>query len=117
MNKECQNRKFFVMAILLLVLLISLIFIVNYWHYFKINKDYVGNGILQNILTMISNSTLAVICFFASRKYEERGSAWLWFVTSPIWIGMITILLNITDLSVDGYQAWINIGPTAFHYM
>ena len=117
MKKECKKRKNFVVATLLLVLLASLLFIVNYMYYASINANLVGNGIVINILYMIANSLVGVLGFFAAKEYEEKGMGWLLFVISPLFVFLISIALYYNGLSVDGYRAWLSVGPMQYNYM
>lgn len=103
--------------IFILIVLSSIIFVMNYLHYFYINKNYVGNGIFLNLIAFISNILIGVFGFRLVDSFEKSENGWLLFISSPIFLFLLVVLLRICGASVEGYFAWIYIGVSEVHYL
>lgn len=103
--------------IFILIVLSSTIFVMNYLHHYYINTNYIGNGIFLNLIALASNIVIGAFGFRLVNSFEKRGAGWLLFVSSPVFLLLLVMLLEICGASVEGYVAWINIGLSEVHYL
>lgn len=103
--------------IFILIVLSSTIFVMNYLHHYYINKNYIGNGIFLNLIAFVSNIIIGAFGFRLVSNFEKSSVGWLLFVSSPVFLLLLVMLLEICGVSVEGYAAWISIGPSEVHYL
>ena len=103
--------------IFILIVLSSTIFVMSYLHHYYINKNYIGNGIFLNLIAFVSNIIIGAFGFRLVSNFEKSSVEWLLFVSSPVFLLLLVMLLEICGVSVEGYAAWISIGPSEVHYL
>lgn len=103
--------------VFILVTFMSAIFLMNYLHYYYMDVNYVGNGIFLNLIAFVSNLLIGIFGFRLVSRFEECEIGWLLLISSPVLLFLLVMLLEIGGASVEGYVAWINIGPSYVHYL
>lgn len=116
-GKLHMKKQTIVGFVLILVTFMSAVFLINYLHYYYIDVNYVGNGIFLNLIAFVSNLLIGIFGFRLVSRFEECEIGWLLLISSPILLFLLVMLLEIGGASVEGYVAWISIGPSDAHYL
>jgi len=111
-----MKNKRLAVYIFILIGMISGVFFINYLHYYNMDITYVRNGILLNLLSIVSNVCIGVCGLYYVNYIEEKGYDWLLFILSPLLFLLPIVLLKTGGVSVNGCVWWLNFGPGEIHY-
>ena len=75
-----MKNKRLAVYIFILIGMISGVFFINYLHYYNMDITYVRNGILLNLLSIVSNVCIGVCGLYYVNYIEEKGYDWLLFI-------------------------------------